>query len=113
MKIDLDVLPIKYWNNKTKIEYLQRRIIIYSIMYYELNESCITDKDYDYLSNQLLLLMNNTNKSILEKSQYYYCMYDYDGNTGYDLFSRLNKNDKDYLFNLANHILKLYKGGYK
>ena len=32
-------LPTRYWNYKTRIEYIQRRIIVFSIMYYELNES--------------------------------------------------------------------------
>ena len=46
----INKLPYKYFDIKTKIEYIERRIIIYSIMYYELNQSVISDKDYDKLS---------------------------------------------------------------
>lgn len=106
-------LPTKYWNDKTRIEYIQRRIIVYSIMYYELNESCITDKQYDCISRQLIEYMNTTDKSILEQTQYYYCMYDFDGNTGYDLYYRLNEKDKMYLFNMCKNILNKYKYGGK
>lgn len=106
--MDLNKLPIKYWSIKTKIEYIQRRIIIYSIMYYNLNTSCITDKQYDKLSQQLIELMNSTDKSILEQTQYYYCMYDFDGSTGFDIPDRLNKSDKEYLTNIALYVLKLW-----
>jgi hypothetical protein len=34
MKLNLDVLPVKYWDMTTIISWLQRRIIVYSIMYY-------------------------------------------------------------------------------
>lgn len=108
-KIDLDILPIKYWSIKTIINYIQRRIIIYSIMYYELNKSVITDKQYDALSQQLIEFMNSTKKEVLEQTEYWYCMYDFDGNTGFDIPNRLNKSDREYLTKLALHILKLYR----
>lgn len=109
MKLNLNKLPIKYWSTKTIISYLQRRIIVYSIMYYELNESCISDKDYDSLSHQLIELMKSTPKEICRESQYWYCMYDFDGTTGFDLPDRLTKSDKEYLTNIANHVLKMWR----
>ena len=45
--IDFSKMPCIYWSDSTKISYLQRRIIVYSIMYYEQNESCVPDKYYD------------------------------------------------------------------
>lgn len=109
MKINLDVLPIKYWSIKTIISYIQRRIIIYSIMYYELNENCITDKEYDLISQQLIELMNNTKKEFLEQTEYWYCMYDFDGTTGFDIPNRLTNSDKEYLTNIALYVLKLWR----
>lgn len=109
MIFDVNKLPVLYWNDKTKIEYLQRIIILHSIIYYELNSNCIIDKDYDKLSKQLLELMSNTKKSILEKTQYWYVYKDYDGSTGYYLYHNLSKKDKKYLYLIANNILKQYR----
>ena len=38
------------------------------------------------------------------KTQYGYVMYDFDGTTGFDLYSRLNEKDKRYLMQLARYI---------
>ena len=51
--IDFSKMPYIYWSDSTKISYLQRRIIVYSIMYYEQNESCVSDWYYDNISHQL------------------------------------------------------------
>lgn len=109
MKLDLDVLPIKYWSTKTIMSYIQRRIIVYSIMYYELSESCITDKDFDELSHQLVELMKATPKEICKESQYWYAMYDFDGSTGFDIPDRLTDSDRDYLTKIAQHVLKNWR----
>lgn len=109
IKIDFKKMPSVYWSNLTKISYLQRRVIVYSIMYYELNESVISDAEYDKISKQLVKLQNEAG-GLLSDTQYYYCMYDYDGSTGFDLFNRLNKNDREYLLNMAKFILNMWKG---
>lgn len=109
--VDFSNMPSIYWTEQTKISYLQRRVIVYSIMYYELNQSCISDSEYDKISRQLAKMQSEANFELLKGTQYYYCMYDFDGNTGFDLPSRLNTKDKDYLYHLARHILKLQKGG--
>lgn len=113
MVLDLNVLPVKYWSTKTIMSYIQRRIIVYSIMYYELNESCISDKDFDELSHQLVELMNSTDIRECEQTTYWYCMYDFDGTTGFHLYDRLNKHDKEYLRRIANMVLTSYKGYHK
>jgi hypothetical protein len=104
-------LPTRYWNNKTRIEYIQRRIIVFSIMYYELSESPLDDKQYDSISYQLVEYMNTTPKEILEQTKYWYVFYDFDGTTGYYLPYRLTEEDKDYLYNIAQQIKTLYKSG--
>lgn len=106
-------LPTKYWNDKTRIEYIQRRIIVFSIMYYELSESPLDDKQYDSIAYQLVEYMNTTPKEILEQTKYWYVFYDFDGSTGFDLPYRLTKEDKDYLYKIARHIKALWKSGGK
>lgn len=102
-------LPCKWWDNKTRISFIQRRIIVFSIMYYELDESVLSDQEYDAASHQLVTLMENTPQSVLEKTRYWYCMYNFDGSTGFDLYSRLNKKDKDQLFSLAERLRRMPK----
>lgn len=82
-----------------KIDYLQRKIIISSILYYELNQSPISDKEFDELCRQLVELQSESKE--IEKSQYYYVMKDFDGSTGFDLVHNLNEKDKTYLTHLA------------
>lgn len=107
--IDFSKMPCIYWSDTTKISYLQRRIIVYSIMYYEHNESCVSDGEYDSISHQLVELQNKASKEACEKSTYYYAMNDFDGSTGFDIPSRLTKKDREYLTNLANVIHKQWK----
>ena len=104
--IDFSKCPCIYWSDTTKISYLQRRIIVYSIMYYEYDESCVPDSDYDSISHQLVALQKQSSKEDWEKSTYYYAMHDFDGSTGFDIPSRLNKNDREYLNHIAYMIHK-------
>ena len=106
----INKLPYKYFDIKTKIEYIQRRIIIYSIQYYELNQSIISDKDYDKLSKYLCKLKDKY-KGVYETTEYYYCLYDFDASTGFYIYDRLSKKDKIKLRHIAEHILMLYNGG--
>lgn len=106
-------LPTRYWNNKTRIEYIQRRIIVFSIMYYELSESPLDDKQYDSIAYQLVEYMNTTPKKILEQTKYWYVFYDFDGSTGFYLPYRLTPEDKDYLYKIAQHVKALWKSGGK
>lgn len=108
-EIDFSVMPAIYWNNRTKISYLQRRIIVYSIMYYQNNGSCVSDRFYDGISRQLVRLMQECTQEELEKTQYWYAMYDFDGSTGFDIPYRLTKQDREYLERLATNIYFQWK----
>lgn len=108
--IDFDVMPGRYWDDITKINYLQRYIIVHSIIYYELNQNCITDKKYDAVCKQLVQMQSSVDESELKKTEYYYVMHDFDGSTGFDLCSRLNDHDKKHLTNLAWLIINFRKG---
>lgn len=104
--INFNKMPCKYWDDATKLSYLQRRIIVYSIMYYELSESCITDQEYDAISKQLVHLQSSVDEAEFKKSQYYYAMYDFDGSTGFDIPDRLTQKDRTYLTKIAQLVLR-------
>lgn len=99
------------WPIEEKISYLQRRVIVHSILYYLMDSSVISDRDFDAISRQLVDMMKSVPIKVCEKSRYWYCMYNFDGNTGFDLYSRLTKKDKAYLSGIARLVIDLYKSG--
>lgn len=103
-RLNFDISPNCYLSEKTKINVLQRQVIVHSILYYELDCPIISDKEFDELSNQLLNIMNTTEVD-LEETQYYYCLNDFDGNSGFDLYSRLNTFDKIHLNQIAIFLI--------
>ena len=92
------------WDKITCINFLQRKIILNCIAYYQLNTNKLTDKEYDELSRQLVSLQKDIN---INDTQYGYVMYDFDGTTGFDLYDRLNASDRQYLMNIACHVLQV------
>lgn len=102
--IDFSKMPCAYWSETTKISYLQRRIIVWSIMYYEYDESCVPDRTYDEVSKQLVELQRSVSQQEWERSTYYYAMYDFDGSTGFDIPHRLFKKDREYLTQIAEIV---------
>lgn len=93
--------------NLEKCSFLQRKIIINSIIYYELDESIISDQCFDKLCRKLLKGIQYTKN--YQRSDYFYVFYDFDGSTGFHLYHRLEDDDKEYLMQLAKHVLKLAK----
>ena len=89
------------WDKITCINFLQRKIILNAIAYYELDSPKLSDREYDELSRQLVELQKDID---IHETQYGYLMYDFDGTTGFDLYSRLNEKDKRYLMQLARYI---------
>ena len=86
------------WNKLDCVNFLQRKIIINSISYYELDNPVLSDKQYDELCRQLVSMQEDID---LNLTQYGYCMAGFDGSTGFDLYEKLNEHDKDYLMKLA------------
>lgn len=101
--------PSNTWDNITKLSFLQRRVIIYSILYYSMDQSILSDQEFDALGRQLVDLMNNSTKEEKQKSRYWYAMDTFDGSTGFYIYSRLNKVDREYLSHLAGLILENWK----
>lgn len=110
--IDFSHMPCIYWSNKTKISYLQRRVIVHSLIYYVMDSSVITDKQFDAIAYQLVD-MQKSDPRAFEQSTYYYAMNDFDGSTGFDIPSRLTEYDREYLTKIAGHVLRLYKDSKK
>ena len=94
------------WNKLDCVNFLQRKIILNTIAYYELDSPKLSDREYDELSYQLVELQKSID---IQKTQYGYAMYDFDGTTGFDLYDRLNEHDKEYLMNIACHYLNKSK----
>lgn len=102
--------PAIYWSRKTKIEYVQRRVLVHSILYYDMGEQVISNADYDKLSQMLLKMMGKAVKESKE-SVYAETFDGYDGSTGFDLLPRLHRSDKkEYLklVEIAEMVLRRY-----
>ena len=78
-------------------------------MYYENNESVVTDKEYDSISHQLVELQKQASKEEFEKSTYYYAMHDFDGSTGFDIAYKLTDKDREHLTLIANIVHEQWK----
>lgn len=108
--INFNKPPALYWSDKQKINWLERYIIIHSILYYELHENIIEDFQYDKAGKQLLKLKKKIGNEFKE-TEYYYVFRDFDANTGFYIYDRLTEYDKSYLTLLAKFILRNYKKG--
>ena len=80
-------------------------------MYYDYDKSFLTDNYYDSISHELVKMQTELDKSrrydVKRDTTYGYMMYDFDGNTGFDLPKRLNPKDYDYLNNICAYKLFL------
>lgn len=94
------------WNLKDKIEFLQRKIILNSVAYYEYDTNFLSDKFYDSMCKQLVELQHEYGD--VSDTQYGYAFCDFDGSTGFDLYFRLTEKDRDYLLNILKH--QIYGG---
>lgn len=108
--IDFNRMPCIYWSDATKVGFLQRYIIIHSIIYYELDENVISDKEFDNAARQLVKMQKQMGHRKLKDTMYYYCMHDFDGSSGFDLYGRLIPFDKKYLMQIAQNVLRCKKG---
>lgn len=98
------------WSLQDKVEFLQRKIIINSILYYYRNTNFISDNQFDEVSAYLVSLQSQID---IEETMYGYIFYDFDGTTGFHLYDRLTEEDKNYLDIIVNHILVLSKKSHK
>ena len=88
-----------------QIDYLARQVIIASIQYYDLNTNVIEDREYDILAKKLQLMIEKYPNET-QNSYYSAVLKDYTAATGFDLPSKLTKEDREYLTKLALFIIK-------
>lgn len=84
------------WDNKTRIELLERWILVQSYVYYELNENLSSDSDYDSNVNTLFELKRSDPKAY-NASRYAHI---FDGmeegcTSGFELVQKMKKIDKE------------------
>lgn len=92
---------------KSKIEFLQRKVILNSIAYYEFDTNFLSDKFYDSMSKELVDLHKEYGD--ISDTQYGYAFEGFDGSTGFDLVSRLTPEDQEYLVQMARHQIRMNK----
>lgn len=101
-----------YWTTTTKIELLQWWIVIHSILYYDYDTSLVEDRVFDMNEVQLAKLMKDHPKEA-KLSKYAYAFKGFDGSTGFDIPSKLNKEHKERALGIVNFILKTEKENLK
>lgn len=92
------------WTLIEIVNYWQRKIIVWSILYYQWDVSLVTDRCFDEKSKLLVKLQSDLTKDELLKTTYGYVMLDFDGSTGFDLRSRLTKDDRVYLDRVSRMV---------
>lgn len=97
-----------YWNMESKISSLRRQVIVHSILYYEMDSPVISDERFDTLGRKLVEMCNKHQEAAAH-ADYFYCMHDFDGNTGFDICSRLEEHDRRYLTHIAEQVLMLHR----
>lgn len=96
-----------YWTDKLKIDVLQRIVLIHSYLYYEKDKPVWNDRKYDETCRQLVSLQSkHKQKDIMNKTQYGYAFYDFDGSTGFHLWDRLSDKDKRMIGAISERIIK-------
>ena len=83
------------WSTVDKLNRLERMVLLHSIIYYDMNESVITDDYYNKLARLLAKkVVRYKGTKTFEKTMYSYVFEDYtDGSTGFDLIYKLKKKD--------------------
>lgn len=100
--------PNPYWSARLKINALQRWILIHSILYYELNESIVSDRTFDDNEHQLVRMQREFPESA-KQSRWWYIFKDFDGSTGFDLYKKCNEADKKLHMQYAQDTLKQFR----
>lgn len=90
-----------YMHKGEKLSVLQRLIVLHSYIYYELDDCCISDREYDKLCKRYIEICNNTPGHIISKTDYYDAMSDFDGTTGFDIWGRLTERQQRIIQSIA------------
>ena len=99
----------KNWSTVDKLNHIERRVLIHSYLYYEMNENIISDDEYNKMSRLLAKKVQQYKDTKLKKTMYGYVFKDFEGSTGFDLLYKLTKEDRDYIIELAVLTLDHYQ----
>jgi NAD-dependent DNA ligase len=88
-----------------KVSSLQRYILVQSCLYYEMDSSVITDKEYDKSAYGLVEMQKEVN---IPDTDYGSVFIGFDGTTGFDLFSKLDETEKEKIRRISKNTLKSY-----
>ena len=94
-----------YESDISKASKLQRWILVMSYIYYEKDSNVVSDKVFDENARQLVRMQRRID---INKTDYGYAFYDFDASTGFYLFERLTKNDKEKIKRISSFVLNLY-----
>lgn len=85
------------------IDYIQRKIIVHSYIYYDMNNNAISDREYDALCKKLVALKKEY--PVLWRTSEYYKQFgdDYNGATGFTLFHDLTDHQKEIILSIVHH----------
>lgn len=97
------------WDLESRINYLQRKIILNSIAYYLYDTNFIPDWYYNAIAHQLAEM--HTEYGDISKTNYGYAFSEFDGSTGFDIYYRLKKKDREYLTGLVRYQVERRSGG--
>lgn len=100
------------WSLIDKINYLQRKILLNSYLYYEYNMNSLSDHFYDDMCKQLVEFQDTYNEtgSVENDTTYGYVYYDFDGSTGFHLYGRLKHDDRLYLNMISTLFIQNRRG---
>ena len=101
-------MKFKEMSPQDKVDFAARYIIVHSIIYYEMDESVISDKKFDKKAQALVRLINKYPEEV-KNSEYFQVIHDFDGSTGFHLYHRLKKSQRRYLKQIARHVIRCYK----
>lgn len=109
--IPFDTMPSKLWDEVTKASYLQRRVLVYSIAYYEQDTNIVTDMEYDSVAQQLAGIWEQLSPKEQSQTRYGYAFDGFDGSTAFDIPKQLQPEDYEQLRNMTMHIIANGKEG--
>ena len=84
------------------MSWLQRFVIVHSVIYYELNDNAISDQVYDAKSKELVEFKNRYPELWKETEYYKQFGDDYNGSTGFTLFHDLDEHQQDIIMSIVN-----------
>lgn len=92
---------------KRMIEQKRRQILVHSYIYYELNDSIISDGRWYEIADELVALQDAF-PEIAKQCVFHDEFKDFDRSTGFHLYHR-NHETKEYCKRQAEYLLKMHK----